>query len=100
MKAKAELLALINDVKQVYDSNATSTRKLNQPSEMLLKLPVLDSFWPATASRMSESVLLIADSVIQDPTSAVPTTSSFLSSFTFWADKDTLTAKNSSTSFF
>lgn len=79
--------------------HATLTRKSNQPSEMLLKLPVLDSFWPATASRMSESFSwLLTASFKTQP--ALPTTSSFLSSFTFWADKDTLTAKNSSTSFF
>lgn len=35
-----------------YMTHAKSTTKFNQFWEMLLKLPVLPSFWPATASRM------------------------------------------------
>lgn len=80
-----------------FTNHAESTRKLNQLSEMLLKLPVLVSFWPATASRMSEpsSWLLTASSKTHP---ALPTTSSSLSSFTSWADKVMLIAKSSSTS--
>lgn len=80
-------------------THAELTKKLNQSSEILLKLPVLVSSLPQTVSRMSElSSWSVTQSSKTQP--ALPTMSSFLSSFTFWADKDMLTAKNSSTSSF
>ena len=79
-----------------FSMNATFKLKSTQFSEMPLKPPVLDSYLPQTASRMSEPFSL---SVIQSLKTQLmlPTTLLSLSSSLFWEDNHMLTVLNSLT---
>ena len=68
MKAKAELLALINDVKQVYDS-CNINKKVEPVLGDAIEAAGVGFLLASNCFKDVGAVLLIADSIIQDPTS-------------------------------
>jgi hypothetical protein len=68
LKAKAELLALINDAKQVYDS-CNIDKKVQPALGDAVEAAGVGFLLASNCFKDVGIVLLIADSVIQDPTS-------------------------------
>ena len=68
MKAKAELLALINDAKQVYDS-CNIDKKVQPALGDAVEAAGVGFLLASNCFKDVGAVLLIADSVIQDPSS-------------------------------
>lgn len=77
--------------------HATLTKKLSQSSEMPLKLQEFPSYWPPTASKMSELSSSSVTPLFKTQLIGKMTSSSSSSS-PFWEDKPTEIANNSLTS--
>ncbi len=70
MKAKAELLALVNDVKEIYDECGIN-KKVEPVLGDAVEAAGVAFLLASNCFKDVGAVLLIADSVIQDPSSAV-----------------------------